>query len=557
MPNVFISYRRDDTGNVARRLGRKLKQDLGLDDVFLDTEDIWGGDDWHSTLAQRLHASRAVVALIGDRWAGGPDGRRIFDNDDVVRWELRLTLRAGRELVPTMVDGARFPHELPDDIAPLKTRNWLDLNPSDSPERYQELLGDVFYKTCRDDGDVVVVTHDSAKADVHLRELAARLKVGALAGGRDAVRAYTHGFATLPLGDAAARWPDVFVLKDPNRHDPLLEARERGIRRNTKARVAVVSTTALASFVAGRATAASGSHSEQRGDLGQQHTGADDPRTVRDVASPSSSASPHDTPGRSLIEWWHGLSIAIKTGVVAGLVGAAVLLGVALTPDPIQLAGGRNGTAPEWTPPDDPVTTDAPLAAGGQPRTVPVGQFSPRVPTRVGYRYTEGGPVSERVMVAWDGDNISVTHFEADVFGRGSPQGSFRYLFGPDVSIDGGGCYLEDPAGCSQLFVRANSSNSAFFPGPVGNVPRFEGMLPPIEVDRTEVWAGLEAACGIAVDDNFGQIDLCVHEETGAVLYAHTTARCNDPERTDQTCVEFGAVEVSDPTPDDFSLPGA
>jgi len=96
-PNVFLSYRREDTGPFAVSLGDRLKGDLRLENVFVDVRDVFGGDDWRRMIADRLTRSDVVVALIGAYWSGPrPDGTlRIFDVDDVVRWELeRLCVQA-------------------------------------------------------------------------------------------------------------------------------------------------------------------------------------------------------------------------------------------------------------------------------------------------------------------------------------------------------------------------------------------------------------------------------------------------------------------------------
>ncbi|MBK6873859.1 MAG: toll/interleukin-1 receptor domain-containing protein [Kineosporiaceae bacterium] len=85
MARVFISYRREDTPVVAARLATRLKDDLRLDNVFLDRMDILAGWPWRAVLARRLRSSDAVLVLVGDRWGGGPDGGRILAPHDMVR----------------------------------------------------------------------------------------------------------------------------------------------------------------------------------------------------------------------------------------------------------------------------------------------------------------------------------------------------------------------------------------------------------------------------------------------------------------------------------------
>ena len=115
-PNAFLSYRREDAGPFAVWLGDRLRGDLRLENVFLDVRDLFGGDDWHRVIADRIAASDVVIAVIGTHWAGPrADGTsRIFDHDDVVRWELEQALRVRpSHVVPTMLNGARLPPALP------------------------------------------------------------------------------------------------------------------------------------------------------------------------------------------------------------------------------------------------------------------------------------------------------------------------------------------------------------------------------------------------------------------------------------------------------------
>ena len=129
-PNVFLSYRRDDARALALRLAERLKRDLRLENVFLDVQDVFGGDDWRKVIADRITASDVVIALIGARWAGPrPDGTwRIFDVDDIVRWELGRALRVRQShVVPAMLDGAQLPSALPRELTPLYGAQRLDL----------------------------------------------------------------------------------------------------------------------------------------------------------------------------------------------------------------------------------------------------------------------------------------------------------------------------------------------------------------------------------------------------------------------------------------------
>lgn len=281
MARVFISYRREDTPVVAARLATRLKDDLRLDNVFLDRMDILAGWPWRAVLARRLRSSDAVLVLVGDRWGGGPDGGRILAPNDMVRWELRRAMELGCELVPTMVDGARLPTRLPPELGTLPSLNFIELNPADSELGYLELLGDLFYKAVRRDGDVVVVYDDHDVAEVHVRKLAGLLITGELGSeGRDVVRVATRGFAAVALAEAAERWPEVIVLTGEQGITPRLAAQISGLRRNA---VRVTAAAALG-YYAGRIHDdgdANGSGDAPEADPSAHRVGASRPGTGR------------------------------------------------------------------------------------------------------------------------------------------------------------------------------------------------------------------------------------------------------------------------------------
>ncbi|MBK6873860.1 MAG: hypothetical protein IPG94_21500 [Kineosporiaceae bacterium] len=139
-------------------------------------------------------------------------------------------MELGCELVPTMVDGARLPTRLPPELGTLPSLNFIELNPADSELGYLELLGDLFYKAVRRDGDVVVVYDDHDVAEGCMcGKLAGLLITGELGSqGRDVVRVATCGFAAVALAEAAERWPEVIVLTGEQGITPGLQRRSAG-----------------------------------------------------------------------------------------------------------------------------------------------------------------------------------------------------------------------------------------------------------------------------------------------------------------------------------------
>lgn len=129
---AFISYRRDDTAGYAGRLEEALERRFGRGSVFRDVLDIAPGEDFVAAIRARLAGARAVLVLIGPRWAGGeaPGPRRIDDPADLVRLEVAAALDSGARVVPVLLAGARMPSgaDLPEPLKPLARCNALTLS---------------------------------------------------------------------------------------------------------------------------------------------------------------------------------------------------------------------------------------------------------------------------------------------------------------------------------------------------------------------------------------------------------------------------------------------
>lgn len=134
-PQVFVSYRRDDSAGFARALHDALARRFGADAVFIDVDDIGGGEPFAEVIARSLRGAGVLLALIGRRWAGERAGApaRLFEDGDFVRREIEIALARGLAVVPLLVDGAAMPAaaDLPPSIAALAALNALPLANAD------------------------------------------------------------------------------------------------------------------------------------------------------------------------------------------------------------------------------------------------------------------------------------------------------------------------------------------------------------------------------------------------------------------------------------------
>jgi hypothetical protein len=132
MAGVFISYRRDDSADAARRIFDGLAARLGADRVFIDAVTLEPGQDFAAVIQEKVGFCDALVAVIGPRWltCTGPDGRRRLDEpDDWVRLEIASALSQDVKVVPALVDGADLPdaRQLPAALAGLTNHQAIEL----------------------------------------------------------------------------------------------------------------------------------------------------------------------------------------------------------------------------------------------------------------------------------------------------------------------------------------------------------------------------------------------------------------------------------------------
>lgn len=124
VPQIFISYRRDDSAGYAGRIYDRLTSHFGADRVFMDVDDIKPGDDFVKVLDESEKNCAALVVVIGRIWSSvrsAKNGLRLFDPQDFVRREIAAGLKNNVRLFPVLVGGAAMPEvaDLPDELAPL------------------------------------------------------------------------------------------------------------------------------------------------------------------------------------------------------------------------------------------------------------------------------------------------------------------------------------------------------------------------------------------------------------------------------------------------------
>ncbi len=130
--NLFISYRRSDTQDLAGRIADRLRAVPQIGQVFIDVEGIEPGTDFVARLKAALVESNVCLLLIGPNWRGQREdgsGARIFEERDFVRLEAAAALASARKVLPVLANGAAMPEpeQLPEELRTLARINALSI----------------------------------------------------------------------------------------------------------------------------------------------------------------------------------------------------------------------------------------------------------------------------------------------------------------------------------------------------------------------------------------------------------------------------------------------
>jgi hypothetical protein len=185
-PHVFISYRRQDTGQVVSRLLQDLAAAIGENRIFYDRENLQGGDRWKERLKEEISRCSAFLALIGKGWLRASNEesgqRRLDEPEDWVRSELELALETSRStellIVPLLVDDAKMPKRLylPKSIQGILDHQALPLRTATSHEWNGDLQ--VLLARLGEGGSILRAAPDDPRSEAllaaHLQDVAAR-----------------------------------------------------------------------------------------------------------------------------------------------------------------------------------------------------------------------------------------------------------------------------------------------------------------------------------------------------------------------------------------------
>lgn len=142
---IFISYRRSDSADIAGRIYDRLVDRFGKEPVFKDVDSIPLGYDFKEYIDRMVGESDVLLAIIGDRWLDARDKsgeKRIDDPLDFVRIEIESVLARDIPVIPLLVRGAKIPNEesLPPSLRKLVYRNGIPIRPDPDFHRDMDRL---------------------------------------------------------------------------------------------------------------------------------------------------------------------------------------------------------------------------------------------------------------------------------------------------------------------------------------------------------------------------------------------------------------------------------
>jgi hypothetical protein len=117
----------------------------GADHVFMDIDSVPLGIDFVDHVSEQIARCSVVIVMVGKDWLRIKDKhrrRRLDDETDLVRSEIRAALQQKIPVIPVIVRNAEMPSadELPEDIRLLARRNGIHLRPEQWRDGVDRLL---------------------------------------------------------------------------------------------------------------------------------------------------------------------------------------------------------------------------------------------------------------------------------------------------------------------------------------------------------------------------------------------------------------------------------
>ena len=128
MSKIFISYRRQESGDIVGRIFDHLSNVFTKHNIFKDVDNIGAGENFRNVITDAIKNSQVLLLIIGREWikVKGPNGiRRIDDPNDYVRIEIETAIENKIRIIPILIGDTNLPSP---DKFPLQIRNITNFN---------------------------------------------------------------------------------------------------------------------------------------------------------------------------------------------------------------------------------------------------------------------------------------------------------------------------------------------------------------------------------------------------------------------------------------------
>jgi len=149
--SIFLSYRRKNTTWFTGRLYESLKSRYPYLSIFMDVDEIFGGEKFKKVIDEAIYKSKIFIPIIDHEWTTIKDSRtnerRLFQPNDFIRFEVERAISLEKIIIPVLVANTSMPNstQLPKSIQTLPSYNARSLK-HDSWERDVENLIDSINK---------------------------------------------------------------------------------------------------------------------------------------------------------------------------------------------------------------------------------------------------------------------------------------------------------------------------------------------------------------------------------------------------------------------------
>lgn len=145
MTDIFISYRRQDSADIAKKIYNSLAKVYGKERIYLDVHNNKPGAIFPEEIRQALNRAKVILVIIGQQWVDIADekGKRLFDENDFVRKEVSHALERhniSATLIPVLVNNAKMPSK--DQLPPL-LEQLANIQGQSIGKNYQALLNPI------------------------------------------------------------------------------------------------------------------------------------------------------------------------------------------------------------------------------------------------------------------------------------------------------------------------------------------------------------------------------------------------------------------------------